>query len=430
MFTAGCCSKKKVGQRDGECVITSFELFVAGRYLRAHRKETLISVITVISVMGVSVGVMALVIAVAVTNGFRNTLERNLLGAMAHISIMPQRHPEVGIEAWHTLSARIRKVPGVVGVSPSLYEPTTLMGGLGQKGIELKGIDVSDELAVSTSLRKLKGGSLDRLRDTAASPPGIVLGSAVVNETGVTLSSNVDVIVEELTPYGPRPAARRFRVCGIFDTGFFEIDENWAYASLTAVQKAFSVGDTINQLEINVNDIDRAPQVAMLIEKSAGADYTATTWMQRNRQILGALRMERIVTITVISLIELVAALNILITLVMMVMEKYRDIAVLMSMGARREQVRRIFMLQGILIGTTGAAIGLALGYTFSSLADKYRWIPLDSTVYSMSFVPFESRWWDGIWIAAAAILVSLLATLYPARNATRISPAEVLRYE
>jgi len=200
-----------------------------------------------------------------------------------------------------------------------------------------------------------------------------VLGSALVNETGVTLSSNVDVIVEELTPYGPRPAARRFRVCGIFDTGFFEIDENWAYASLTAVQKAFSVGDTINQLEINVNDIDRAPQVAMLIEKSAGADYTATTWMQRNRQILGALRMERIVTITVISLIELVAALNILITLVMMVMEKYRDIAVLMSMGARREQVRRIFMLQGILIGTTGAAIGLALGYTFSSLADKYR---------------------------------------------------------
>ena len=193
---------------------------------------------------------------------------------------------------------------------------------------------------------------------------------------------------------------------------------------------AFSVGDTINQLEINVNDIDHAPQIAMQIEKSAGADYTTTTWMQRNRQILGALRMERIVTITIISLIELVAALNILITLVMMVMEKYRDIAVLLSMGARREQVRRIFMLQGVLIGTTGAAIGLALGYTFSYLADKYRWIPLDSTVYSMSFVLFESRWWDGVWIAAATILVSLLATLYPARNATRISPAEVLRYE
>ena len=240
----------------------------------------------------------------------------------------------------------------------------------------------------------------------------------------------VNVIVEELTPIAPRPAYRRFRVCGIFETGFFEIDDSWAYASRDAVQRAFAVGDTVNQREIRVNDLNRAPQIARQIEEAAGSGYTTTNWMERNRRILGALRMEPIVTIITISRFELVAALNILITLVMMVTEKYRDIAVLMSMGAHRDPVRRLFVLQGVLIGTAGAGIGLVLGYTLSYLADQYRWIPLDPTVYSMSFVPFESRWVDGVWIAAAAIFVSFLATLYPARKATRIAPTEVSRYE
>jgi lipoprotein-releasing system permease protein len=410
-------------------VTRGFELFVAGRYLRARRKEAVISVITAISVLGVAAGVMALVIAMAVTNGFRGTLERNLLGAMADISVM-ERHPGPGIVDWRSLAARIHKLPGVAAVSPSLYEPTTLMGALEQKSVVLKGVDVSDELAVSSALRKLKAGSLDRLRDPKASPPGIVLGSALVEDTGMTLNSNVDVIVPELTPIGPRPAPRRFRVAGIFETGFFDIDDNWAYASLASVQDAFALGDTINQLEIKLDDLNLAPEVAKLVEKAAGPKYTTVTWMERNSRLLGALKMERIVTIITIGLIELVAALNILITLIMMVMEKYRDIGVLVSMGARREQIRRIFMLQGVLIGIAGSVIGLIAGYTLSYFAGTYHWIPLDPTVYSMSFVPFEARWVDGIWIAAAAILVSFLATIYPARNATRIAPAEVLRYE
>lgn len=407
----------------------AFEFFVAGRYLRARRKEAVISVITAISVLGVAAGVMALVIALAVTNGFRNTLERNLLGAMAHINVM-ERQPGPGIEDWRAMAVRVRQVPGVVAVSPSLYEPTYLSGALQQKGVILKGVEARSEIATSNVLQHLKAGSLDRLRDPGADPPGIVLGSRLVEDTGMVLNSNVDVTVEELTPLGPRPARRRFKVCGIFETGFFEIDDNWAYASLGAVQQAFSLPDTINQLEIRVDDLNRAPAIAKKIEGATGTRYTTTTWMERNRQLLGALRMERIVTIIVIGLIELVAALNILISLVMMVMEKYRDIAVLISMGARREQIRRIFMLQGVLIGIAGSAIGLAAGYALSYFADKYRWIPLDETVYSLSFVPFEPRWVDGIWIAAAAILVSFLATIYPARNATRIAPAEVLRYE
>lgn len=407
----------------------NFELFVARRYLRSHRKEKVISVITGISVVGVAVGVMALVIALAVTNGFRNTLQRNLLGAMAHINVV-ERNPGDGIEDWRGMAARLRKVPHVTAVSPALYLPSYLTGALQSKGIFLKGVDLASELAISETLHHLKAGSLDRLRDPAAAPPGIVLGSSFVEDTGMTLNSNVDLLVDELTPYGPHASHKRFRVAGIFETGFFEIDDSWAYAPLNAVQRAFGYSDVVNQMEIKVDDLNRAGEVARQVEAAAGPKFTTTTWMEKNKQLLTALRSERIVAIITIGLIELVAALNILITLVMMVMEKYRDIGVLMSMGARREQIRKIFMLQGVLIGIAGTAIGLAVGYTLCYFAERYRWVPLDQTVYSMSFVPFEARGADAIWIAAAAILVSFLATIYPARNATRITPAEVIRYE
>ena len=296
----------------------------------------------------------------------------------------------------------------------------------------LKGVDVDTEVAMTDSLRHLKAGSLDRLRDPNASPPGIVLGSGMVEDTAMRLHSRIDAVFQgaELTPMGPRMSRRPFRVSGVFDSGFFEIDDNWAYAPIAAVQSALELPDVVNQIELKVDDLNRAPEIAAEVEKVTGPKYTTTTWMERNRQLLDALKMERRVTVITIGLIELVAALNILITLVMMVMEKYRDIAVLMSMGARQAQIRRIFMLQGVLIGMAGSAIGLAVGYSLCYFADKYRWVPLDQTVYSLSFVPFEPRPYDGIWIAAAAILVSFLATIYPARSATRIAPAEVLRYE
>ena len=406
-----------------------FELFVARRYLRSHRKEKVISVITGISVLGVAVGVMALVIALAVTNGFRNTLQRNLVGAMAHINVL-EKEPGPGIEDWRGMAARLRKLPHVTVVAPALYETSYLTGPLQSKGVVIKGIDVDSEMRISDAFRHLKSGSLDRLRDPNASPPGIILGTQFVEDTGMVLNSNVGLVVDELTPFGPRPVRRLFRVAGTFETGFFEIDDNWAYAPLGALQRAYALGDVVNQIELKVDDLNRADVIAKEVEKAVGPRYTTTTWMERNKQLFTALHTERIVFAIVIGLIVLVAALNILIVLVMMVMEKYRDIAVLMSMGARHQQIRRIFMLQGVLIGIVGSAIGLTLGYTLSYFADKFRWVPLDETVYSMSFVPFEARWVDGIWIAAVAILVSFLATLYPSRNATRIVPAEVLRYE
>jgi lipoprotein-releasing system permease protein len=412
-------------------VNSRFEFFVARRYLRARRKEAVISVITAISVIGVAAGVMALVIALGVNNGFRNTLQRNLLGAMAHINVL-EKEPGVGIQDWRAMAVRLRAVPHVTAVSPALYSGVFLAGPLQSKGAVLKGIDAGAELKISESLAQLKSGSLARLRDPGADPPGIVLGARMVEDTGMVLNSIIQVVSPqgELTPFGPRPSIRRFRVCGIFESGFFEIDDNWAYTSIEAAQKTLSLDNVVNQLELKVDDLNRAPEIARDVERAAGPAYTTTTWMERNRQLLNALRMERAVTIITIGLIELVAALNILITLVMMVMEKYRDIAVLISMGARHRQIRRIFMLQGVLIGVVGSAIGLVVGYTLSYFADRYRWIRLDETVYSLSFVPFEPRAIDALWIAAAAILVSFLATIYPARNATRIAPAEVLRYE
>jgi len=405
---------------------------VARRYLKARRKEAVISVITAISVVGVAAGVMALVIALAINNGFRDTLQRNLLGAMAHINVQ-EKEPRNGIENWELLVAKIRRVPHVIAAGPALYTPIFFAGPVQSQGGILKGVNINDELRISDTLRHLKSGSVDRLRAaTDGGVPGLIMGARLAEDIGMLQNSMVNVVSPEgeLTPFGPRPSIRRFRVVGVFETGFYEIDDRWAYTTLEAAQQALSLPDVVNQIEVKLDDLNLAPEVARQIEKITGPKYATTTWMERNRQLLDALRMEKAVTVITIGLIELVAALNILITLVMMVMEKYRDIAILISMGAKRAQIRGIFMLQGVMIGVVGTVIGMTVGYTICYFAERYRWIRLDEQVYALSYVPFEPRWVDGLWIAAAAILVSFLATIYPARNATKIAPAEVLRYE
>jgi lipoprotein-releasing system permease protein len=410
--------------------VNRFELFIARRYLRARRKETVISVITVISVLGVAVGVMALVIALAVNNGFRSTLQRNLLGAMAHINVIP-KVPGEGIEDWRAMAEKLRKVPHVTAVSPVLYDEGMVSTPLRAQGVQLKGVEIDRELEISEILRNLKSGSVDALRNREADPPGMLVGSVLAEENGVLLNSKVEVLVPnaQLTPLGPRSVTKKFRVVGIFSTGFYEIDKLWTFADVEALQRIRSI-TSVNQMEVNVDDLSRTEAVAKEVERLVGGEFTTTTWMERNKQLLGALKMERIVTVITIGLIELVAAFNIFITLVMMVMQKYRDIAVLMSMGAKRSQVRWIFMTQGVLIGVVGSIIGLVFGYGICYYANKYKLVPLDQTVYALAYVPFEPRPIDALWIAAAAILVSFVATIYPARNATKISPAEVLRYE
>jgi lipoprotein-releasing system permease protein len=413
--------------------VTNFELFIASRYLRARRKHTVVSVITVISVMGVAAGVMALVIAMAVTTGFNNSLQRSLLGAMAHVTVLP-KVPGEGIEDWRSLMARLRTSPHVTLAAPALFSPVLMVGAVNSKPGVLKGIDVDAELAISETLQHLKEGSLDRLRDSEAKPPGIVLGKHLVDDTGIRVRNRIQVLSPEGGDFnpmvGPLPTARPFMVAGVFESGFYEFDDAYAFASIAAVQKMLGLEDEVNAIELKVDDLNRASEIALDLSRKLGPHLTATSWQEQNLHLFDALRGERIVTIIIIGLIELVAALNILIVLVMMVMEKYRDIAVLMSMGARRQQIRAIFMMQGVLIGVVGSAIGLVVGYTLCYFAEKYKWIRIDESVYAFSYVPFETHWVHAIWIAAAAILISFLATLYPARNATRIAPAEVLRYE
>lgn len=407
-----------------------FEWFVAFRYLRAKRKQAVISVITAISILGVAAGVMALIIALAINNGFRNTLQRTLIRATAHVTVL-EKQPSSGIADWRALIDRLRALPYVESAAPALWGSVFLSSPIRASGAVLKGIDPRAATHRGDLLEHLKSGSIDAL-ESKDGLPGLILGARLARVAGITLNSRVTVISPqgELTPFGPRPAYYAFRVVGIFETGFYELDAGWAFASLEAVQRVLSVGDVVNAIELKVNPVEKAAQVAQAAERTVGSDLAATHWMEQNRQLLNALKMERAVTVITIGLIQLVAALNILISLVMMVMEKYRDIALLMSMGARREQIRRIFMLQGVTIGAVGTVIGLILGYGLSYLADAYRWVRLDEQIYSLSYVPFEPRWWDGIWVGGAAIAVSFLATLYPARNATRILPAEALRYE
>jgi len=410
-----------------------FEFFVASRYLRAKRKQAVISVITVISVLGVASGVMALVIAIAINNGFRNTLQRSLLGATAHVTVL-EKEPSEGIANWAELAAKFQSIPHVTSVSPVLYGKVILSGpvGVGQlEGAELKGIPLN--VPPPDILRRLKQGSFDDLKSTNGLP-GIILGAGLAQKTAMMLNSVVTVTSPHpvLTPVGMhiRLVSSQYRVVGIFESGFFEVDAFWAFTALPSAEQAFSVGSVVNAVEMRLDDIYQAPEVAEAAEKIAGKSLGAKTWMEQFRQILTALNTEKVVTAITIGLIELVAALNILITLMMMVMEKNRDIAVLMSMGAKARQVRKIFMMQGVLIGVVGTALGLILGYSLSFLADQYHWVPLNAEVYSVSYVPFNARWQDGIWIAAAAIFVSFVATIYPARNATRIAPVEALRYE
>jgi lipoprotein-releasing system permease protein len=410
----------------------TFELFVASRYLRAKRKQAVISVITVISIAGVAAGVMALVIGIAINNGFRNTLERSLLGATAHVMVL-EKEPSVGIANWMELDPKLRALPHVSSVAPNLYGTVLLAGPLGGRqagGAELKGIPIDNP---PDMLRHLKEGSFDGLKNTSGLP-GIILGSRLAQSTGMLLNSVVSLVSPqgiELTPFGPQiPPPYRFRVVGIFESGFYDIDSYWSFTALKSAQRVFGVGDVVNSIELRLDDIDQASQVAKEAEKIAGPKLAANTWMDQYHQILNALSMERVVTAVTIGLIELVAALNILITLVMMVMEKNRDIAVLMSMGAKHQQIRKIFMMEGVLIGVVGTVIGLLLGYSLSLAANHYQWLRLNEEVYSLAYVPFNPRWEDAIWIAAAAIFVSFIATLYPARNATRIAPVEALRYE
>jgi lipoprotein-releasing system permease protein len=407
-----------------------FEFFVALRYLKAKRRQAAISVITVISVVGVMAGVCALVVALAINNGFRRELEQRLLGATADVTLL--RASSDGIARYEELTERLSRLPHVVSSAPALYEQVLVSSHSRAQGVVLKGVDPQRETRVGDLLTRLKEGSLAGLSQDFPNADPIIIGKELAKSLGVFVGDTVLVTSPQgyLTPLEVVPKFRHFRVVGVFDSGFYDFDASWAFTNLNAAQRLFDLANVASVVQFKVDDIYQAEAVAETIRQAAGQGFETTTWMEQNRSLFSALRLERLVTILTIGLIELVAALNIFITLAMMVMEKNRDIAVLMSMGARKRQVWAIFTLHGLLIGAVGTLLGLALGYCTSWVGDRYKLIPLDAQVYALPSVPFHAQPLDGVWIALAALTISFLATLYPAVAAARLNPVEILRYE
>ena len=410
--------------------MSRFEWTVALRYLRAKRKQTVISVITAIAVLGVAAGVAALIVALAINNGFQSTLQSSLLSATAHVSIL-ERNPAYGIENWSALIPSLQRIPHVLSATPGLYGQVALKGPVVGAGAVLKGVPLGAGVRTPELLQHLKSGSLASFNGPAALH-SIVLGSRLAEQTGAVVGAQVTLISYqgELTPLGVVPSLFHFRVAAVFESGLYDLDSTWAFTSLPAAQEVLDLNDVVNTIELRLDDIFEAATVARSAEKITGDKLIASTWMDQNRSLLNALRLEKLVSIITISLIEIIAALNILVVLVMLVMEKHRDIAILLSMGARRVQIQRIFILQGLIIGALGSTIGLTAGYIVTALFNRYHWLRLDEQVYALNYVPFLSRWTDGFWVAGLALLTSLVATLHPSRTASRIAPAEALRYE
>jgi lipoprotein-releasing system permease protein len=421
-----------------------FELFIAARYLRAKRRQAVIGVITIISIIGVAAGVASLIIALAINNGFRQDLQDRLLGSTSHINLL--RIQSDGIRNWEQLLARLEKQPQIIAGAPAIYEQVLISRGARAQGGILKGIIPADERKVSTILDTVKQGSAvaldensspspaasDETTSPVASLPPIILGKDLADELGASVGSIVTVTSPqgELTPFGIVPKYKRFKVTGVFASGFFDYDNTWAFIRLSDAQRLFDLSDVVSVLEFKVDDIYKAGEIGRQLEDAAGKGFMSTNWMEQNRAIFHALRLERVVTFITIGLIVFVAALNILISLIMMVMEKTRDIAVLVSMGAKRRQIRRIFMYQGILIGVIGTALGLIAGFALSWAGGHYHLLSLSAEVYSIDYVPFAPRPLDGLLVALVAISVSFIATLYPSWSAASVLPAEALRYE
>src|SRR6201996_2027229 len=406
-----------------------FELFVAVRYLRAKRRQAVVGVITVISIVGVAAGVASLIIALAITNGMRRDLQDRLLGSTAHVQLM--RVASDGIRNWRALSARLAKLPHVKAVSPGLYEQVLISNGARSGGALIEGIIPSQERQVSDLLSTVNMGSAAALDNDKEFPPPIVIGHDLADTIDAKVGTTILVTSPqgELTPLGLIPKFQRFRVVGIFHSGFYQYDASMAFTSLAAAQRLFGEPDVVSVISFKVDDLYHADRIGRSIEQAAGPGFLTTNWMEQNRELFHALRLEQVVTFIVIGLIVCVAALNILTALTMMVMEKTRDIAVMMSFGVKPSQVRIIFLLQGLLIGVTGTLLGLVGGYALSWLGGHYHF-NLSAAVYSIDYLPFAARWTDGLIVAGGALAVSLLATLYPSRSAARILPAEALRYE
>lgn len=406
----------------------SFERFVSFRYLRAKRKQRFISLITVISMLGVAVGVMALIVVLSVYTGFTEGLRDQIIGIQAHVLV--QQYGGV-IHRPDQLEKKVEAVNGVVAATPYIFGQALVSSGKYSTGIVLRGIDPASAEKVITLGDKMISGSLEEI-SVARDIPSIILGKELANQLRVSTGWKIRLISPNgpLTPMGVIPRVRTCRVAGIFATGMFEYDSTMGYVSLATARSLAGMKDGIHALEVRVTDVDRADVIATAIGKKIGKGYIVRDWMKINQNLFAALKLEKIGIFIALDLIILVAALNIISALVMVVMEKTRDIAILKSMGATTGAIMRIFFYQGTVIGLTGTILGVLSGLGLCELLKHYKIIELPKNVYPMSTMPVKVVPMDVSVIAISAILITLAATLYPSWKASKIRPAEALTYE
>ncbi len=416
-----------------------FELFIALRYLREKRKQTMISVISILSVAGIAAGVMALVIALALSTGFKEDIQKKILGATPAVNLF--RIDGAPVADPDALLGRIGRVDGVTASAPAILRQVLVSSAYSNQGAALKGVDPAREAAVSDFFARIVGGDLHALDRPPASPgdPGppppdrILIGREMARTLQVGVGDTLRVFnpLGRLTPFGMTVSEKTVKVAGVFDSGLWDIDANWAYIHIDAARRLFAhPARSALLLQFGIADLDAAEAMADAIRARAGGDYATSTWIELNRPLFSALKLEKIVLFITIGLIVFVASLNIVTTLIMMVLEKQRDIAILAAMGATADNIRRVFRFQGLIIGVAGTALGSMLGVLTSWTLDHFQLIRLEAAIYSIPYVPFHVRVWDVVLVSATAILISLLATIYPSRSASKMDPVEALRYE
>jgi len=405
-----------------------FELQIATRYLLAKRKQAFISVISAISILGVTVGVMALVIALALMTGLQQEVRERILGSNPHMYVWKQG----GLTDYEAEAARLREVPGVIGAAPAVLGKALITSQSGEAFITLKGVDPGLETSVTDIGGALQRGSLAALKPPSEEEvPAILLGKDLAAQLGVQVGDSVRLLTPQgtLSPMGMVPRTRRLQVGGIFGLGLYEFDSQWGFVSLGVAERLLDKTE-VDFIQVRIRDMYDAPRMAADLPTRLGAEYVVQDWSDMNQSLFSALWVEKMAISLTIGLIVMVAALNIVASLILLVMEKHRDIAILKTMGASARSVTFIFMAQGLIIGVVGTAVGAGLGYLVSSVADRYRLIRIPIDVYQVSHVPFTVLPFDFALVVLCAVLVCFLATIYPSRQAARLDPAQALRYE
>jgi len=414
-------------------VTLPYEIFVGLRYLRAKRRTRTISLNTFISITGITLGVAALIGTLGIMTGFKEDMQAKILGTTSHVVVQPRGKQTLA--GYSELIRQMAEVPGVVAATPYIYQQVLLTSKSGVRGVVLRGIDPDKEPEVTEIVKNVKSGAVQDLAvpDASArtdSKPGIILGKELARRLGVDVDDRINVVspVGPISALGMTPKIRPFRVVGLFESGMYEYDASLAYISLEEAQRFLSLGKTATGIEVKVEDVFTADAVAKRIDARLGTGYMARDWMLLNRNLFSALRLEKTMMFLLLVLITLVASFNIVGTLTMIVTEKQREIAILKAMGATPQAIMRIFMLNGLVIGLTGTALGIPLGYTFLYLIENY--FTFDQTVYFLSSIPVHVKALDVILVSCSAILISFAATLYPSWQAAKLAPVSALRYE